>query len=201
MTPTREINGVPPAGDSTAHIIESLRPLAVPIDDLKLDAANANTHPGKNLVAIEHSLDQFGQRKPIVVRKTDMVVEAGNGTLIAARRLGWTHLAAVLVDDDPTTALRYALADNRSAELAEWDTDLLSQVLATLDGKGVDIEGLGWTTEEMAAFAKSVQYPDTEQQLFGLSYSVVVRDLDETSQAALLTRLEAEGFKCELLMS
>ena len=57
-------------------------------------------------------------------------IEAGNGTFEAAKTIGWTHLAVVWVEDDPAAARGFALADNRSAELAEWDQLRLETLLA-----------------------------------------------------------------------
>lgn len=116
----------------TAHIVESLRPLVIPIDTLSFDPANARKHNTRNLDSIMGSLSKFGQRKPIVVQRQGMVVRAGNGTLAAAKALGWTEIAAVVVDEDDITATGFAIADNRSAELAEWDDDVLGQLLAQL---------------------------------------------------------------------
>jgi DNA modification methylase len=131
------------------HIAEPLRPLAIPVTDLALDPANARLHPERNLGSIEASLRLYGQRKPIVVRREGMVVEAGNGTVEAARRLGWTHLAAVVVDDDPVTATGYAISDNRTAELAEWDDEVLARLLRDLRTEEVDLDSLGWSDTEL----------------------------------------------------
>jgi ParB-like chromosome segregation protein Spo0J len=112
-----------------AHISECLRPLAVPCDSLVLDPANARKHNLPNLEAIKGSLATYGQRKPVVARRDTRTVIAGNGTLEAARELGWTHLAVVFTDDDPVTAAGFAIADNRTAELAEWDGEALDRLL------------------------------------------------------------------------
>ncbi|MCC7063411.1 MAG: DNA modification methylase [Planctomycetes bacterium] len=114
-------------------ISEPLRSLVIPLADLNLDAANARLHPEKNLAAIRSSLAQFGQRKPIVVQKKGMIVRAGNGTVLAARALGWTEIAAVVVDDDNATAAAFAIADNRTADLAEWDDEVLATLLQSMD--------------------------------------------------------------------
>lgn len=135
--------------DSLDHITESLRPLAVPIASLTLDPANARRHPEKNLGAVEASLRLYGQRKPVVVRRQGMIVEAGNGTVEAAKRLKWTHVAAVIVDDDPITATGYSIADNRTAELAEWDDEALSKLLLELHKDEVDLDALGWSEREL----------------------------------------------------
>jgi DNA modification methylase len=115
-----------------SHIVESLRPLAVPCSELMLDPANARRHPEPNLDAIKGSLRLYGQRKPVVVNRRTGTVEAGNGTLQAAVALGWSHLAVVYVDDDPMTAAGFSIADNRTAELAEWDREALEALLQDL---------------------------------------------------------------------
>ena len=112
--------------------------------DLKLDPHNARKHDDKNLKAIAGSLEQFGQRKPIVVWGRTVV--AGNGTLVAARSLGWTEIQAVSVPDDWSAdqVKAYALADNRSAELAEWDEQVLASQLLELVQAEFDVEALGF---------------------------------------------------------
>jgi ParB-like chromosome segregation protein Spo0J len=122
-------------GDATAdlaYIAENLRPLAVPCDSIDVDPRNARKHGEENLSSIRASLRVYGQRKPIVVNRRTNTVEAGSGSLVAARELGWTHIAAVFVDDDPMTAAGFAIADNRTAELAEWDQSTLEATLREL---------------------------------------------------------------------
>jgi len=116
----------------------------VSIDDLTLDTANARKHDDKNLKAIAESLKQFGQRKPIVVWGSTVV--AGNGTLVAARSLGWTEITVAKIPDDWSSdqVTAYALADNRSAELAEWDEQVLTEQLKQLELADWDVEALGF---------------------------------------------------------
>ena len=89
------------------------------IKDLRPDPNNARQHDEKNLKAIQGSLKEFGQRKPIVINDSFVIV-AGNGTVEAAKRLGWTKIECVQVPGDWTAAQTkaFALADNRTAELA-----------------------------------------------------------------------------------
>lgn len=113
-----------------SHIAESLRPLAVPIDSLHEDPANARI--GHDVERIALSLKQYGQRKPIVVNRLQQgKIEAGNGTYRAAKQLGWSHVAVVFVDDDPATAAGYGIADNRVGELSRWDTEVLREIAQT----------------------------------------------------------------------
>jgi site-specific DNA-methyltransferase (adenine-specific) len=115
------------------------------IEDLTLDPRNARTHSQKNLDAIATSLTKFGQRKPIVIT-ADGVVLAGNGTLEAAKSLKWDYIdvSVTPADWDIDTARAYALADNRTAELAEWDEAVLAQQLLELHDANFDIEALGF---------------------------------------------------------
>jgi len=116
----------------------------VKIDELDLDPRNARKHDAKNLKAIADSLEQFGQRKPIVVWGRTVV--AGNGTMAAARSLGWKQISIVRVPDDWSAdqVKAYALADNRSAELAVWDEQVLASQLLELQEAEFDIELLGF---------------------------------------------------------
>lgn len=111
-------------------IASDLRALVRPIASLAMHARNARTHDERNLKAIADSLAKFGQQKPIVVA-SDGVVMAGNGTLQAAMRLGWSEIAVVTlaVPSDHPDARGYAVADNRSADLSTFDRDaLLSEI-------------------------------------------------------------------------
>ena len=143
-------------------ITEPLRSLAVAIDGLNFDPANARKHGDKNLDAIKSSLAKFGQRKPIVVQREGMIVRAGNGTLAAAKALGWKEIAAVILDDDNATAAQFAIADNRTAELAEWDNETLALLL----------DGWDKETQEAVGFDKD----DIEAVLSELEPDEIVED-------------------------
>jgi len=108
------------------------------IAELKNDPANARKHSPRNLKAIRDSLDVFGQQKPIVIDSRGVVI-AGNGTLEAARELGWDEIDVVITDLDPAHAQAFGIADNRTAELAEWDTDVLGKLLEGMDSDLADI--------------------------------------------------------------
>ena len=103
----------------------------VAIGSVRVDAGNVRKHGKKNLDAIKRSLEEFGQQKPIVVG-ADGVVVAGNGTLDAALALGWTHIDVVRTGLEGSARKAYAVADNRTAELAEWDDTGLAEYLAGL---------------------------------------------------------------------
>ncbi len=136
---------------SQPNIAEPLQVLAVPIDSIKPDPRNARRHSQPNLDVIKRSLQTYGQRKPIVVNKRTMTIEAGSGLWQAAKALGWQEIAAVFVDDDGETAKAFGVMDNRSAELAEWNLPNLQALISELDGVGFDTEATGFTDAELAA--------------------------------------------------
>lgn len=135
-----------------ANIHPDLLHFAVPVESLVLDPENARLHPEENLDAIARSLVEFGQDQPLVVRETDRKVIKGNGRLEAARRLGWSHLAAVVVPDSHAKAVARALADNRSGELAVWDPEILARALELVHhDQDVSTDATGFTPEAVQA--------------------------------------------------
>lgn len=122
----------------------ALKVQTVKVESLTPDPENARKHNQKNLDAIVGSLRAFGQRRPLVVHGD--VVIAGNGTLEAAKSLGWTHVSVTRTPADWTfeQARAYALADNRTAELAAWDEKILADQLVELDAVGWDLAEIGF---------------------------------------------------------
>jgi ParB/RepB/Spo0J family partition protein len=135
-----------------SHIAAPLRHLAVPVESLVPDPENSRRHPEDNIDAIMRSLAEFGQDQPLVVREEGRVIIKGNGRWEAARALGWTHVAAVLVSESEVRAAARALADNRSAELAEWDDAVLARVIERVRASDeVSTDATGFTPEDVAA--------------------------------------------------
>jgi site-specific DNA-methyltransferase (adenine-specific) len=137
----------------------------VKIDSLTFDPANVRKHDEKNLAAIKASLNRFGQQKPIVV-DANGVVRAGNGTLAAAKALGWKEIRIVRSALTGSEATAYAIADNRSAELAEWDDDALAQTLAALqieDDALAEATGFDLSEIEKLTAPKDVEEDDVPE--------------------------------------
>jgi len=126
----------------------------VDISEVLPDPANVRTHSARNLDAIKASLARFGQQKPLVVDR-DGIVRAGNGTLAAAKALGWTEVQIVRTKLTGSEAVAYAITDNRvgDAEVGSlWDSGALAETLAALR---VEDESLavatGFTADELVA--------------------------------------------------
>jgi site-specific DNA-methyltransferase (adenine-specific) len=117
------------------------------ITELSLDPSNVRKHSRRNIDAIKASLRKFGQQKPIVVDAKGIVL-AGNGTLTAAQELGWSKIDITRTELTGVEATAFAIADNRTAELAEWE-DKLVDVIKSLMVAGVDGNDIGFNQMEI----------------------------------------------------
>lgn len=179
------------------HIAEDLRSIAVRVEGLSLDKENARKHNEKNLDAIVYSLRKFGQVKPIVVDVGGRIL-AGNGTFVASQRLGWKWIAATVTKLSGPEATEFAIADNRTAELAAWETEVLTKQLAAMDS--VDAQSLGWTEgqlDRMFAEAKGSEGSNSGSKKSVLS--VVVTCETPKGQNDLFEEMKGRGFKCKLV--
>ena len=92
-----------------------------------------------NVDAIAESLQVNGQYRPVVVNVgthtgRPLEVLAGNHTLAAAKQLGWKYITATTVDVDDLAAARIVAADNRTADLGDYDDQILVELLQQLAG-------------------------------------------------------------------
>jgi len=115
-----------------------------PLARLIPHARNARTHSEDQVAQIAGSIAEFGFVNPVLVGD-DGVIVAGHGRVLAARKLGLAD-APVIVLSHLTPTLRRALmiADNRIAENAGWDDEMLGAELAWLRDKDVDLALLGF---------------------------------------------------------
>jgi len=137
---------------TTEHnVLKQLEPLLVDVSTLTLDPTNARTHNRRNLEAIQTSLETFGQHQPIVVQEEGMIVRIGNGRLEAAKGLGWTKIAAVVVKEPNVNAIARAIADNKTAELATWDFQILGDLFRGLEADSFDLATTGFADYEIGS--------------------------------------------------
>lgn len=123
-----------PAAPAIAPVPEpplppKLRAMSTALDTLTPDPKNARTHDETNMAAVRASLARFGWAGLVIARESDRVVIAGNARVAAARSMGWKHAPVLFVPFDDAASLAFAIADNRTAELAAWNRD---QLLANL---------------------------------------------------------------------
>lgn len=130
------------------NIAEDIKPLAKPLHTLNL--LDKNPRIG-NIDAVVKSYQQFGQLKPIVATPDGTVI-AGNHQLQAAHRLGWTHIAVVTADVDPTTAKAFALADNRVGDLGHYNETYLHELIQTIQQEDATLlTSTGYSSDDIAA--------------------------------------------------
>ncbi len=112
----------------------------LPIDQLVPYARNARTHSDKQVAQIARSIHRFGFINPIIVDKAGMVI-AGHGRVLAAKQLGLAVVPVIQVDHLSEAEKRaYILADNKIAENAGWDPDLLRVELEYLTQIDIDVD-------------------------------------------------------------
>lgn len=112
-------------------------------------AKNARTHDDTQVSQIAGSIAEFGFVNPILVGD-DNVIIAGHGRLMAAQQLG-LDTVPVIVLNHLTEAQRRALviADNKIAENAGWNDELLKLELEELGDLGFDLDVIGFSDEEL----------------------------------------------------
>jgi len=131
---------------------DCFRAMLMPLSALHEDPRNARRHSERNIEVIRASMASWGQDQPVVALANGRVI-IGNGRLRAARLLGWTHLAVVRTMLDERAAILRALADNKSAELASWDFDVLRSDFEEVDGGDLNVDLSGFDSEEIESIA------------------------------------------------
>lgn len=135
----------------TLAIIRDLRIEMAPVKSLQPYDKNARTHSKKQIEQIANSILKFGWTNPILIDGQGGLI-AGHGRLEAALKLGIKSVPVVRISDlSEAQKQAYILADNRLAENAGWDDDLLKVELAALDHLDLDfeLEDLGFETGEL----------------------------------------------------
>lgn len=112
----------------------------LPIKALKPYEKNTRKHQKKDVDNIAKSIEKFGMNDPIGIWKDNIIVE-GHGRLLACKQLGMTQVPCVRLDHLTDEQRReYAIAHNATAELSEWDLDILPDELAELDLSDFDFD-------------------------------------------------------------
>lgn len=114
------------------NIVPDLRHLAVSTAQLNFDPKPHRFHPDAEIEDLKASLTRYGQDQPLIVQRQGMVTRVGNGRLKAARALGWTHVAAIVLDREEAEMIARGIADNRIADKSKTDLDVVAELLADL---------------------------------------------------------------------
>ena len=165
----------------------------ISIDSLEYDPFNVREHDERNVDAIKASLARFGQQKPIVVKKDGTVI-AGNGTLGAMRMLGYKEVVVAETELEGEEAVAFAIADNRTAELADWDNQALAQALdqlgdELLPASGFDENELSLLMKELGADWEGAEVGDEAVGLDNVKTTISI-ECKESERNSLMALLE-----------
>ena len=191
----------PKAPKTVPKSVPEMKIERVLVSSLHLDPANARRHPKRNIAEIKAALTKFGQQKPIVVSPSGVVI-AGNGTLAAAREMGWEHINIVRSELVGSDATAYGIVDNKTGESSEWDDEVLAKQVESLIEEGMTADDLAFDDKELE---KLIGKPDEEGadetgQLRD-RFEVLVVCSSEQQQGEVLARLTREGLTCRSLIS
>lgn len=121
------------------------------ISDLKANSHNARTHSKRQIKQIAASIKQFGFLNPVIIDKSGVII-AGHGRVEAAKLCGFEMVPTILIEHlTPNQIRAYILADNRLAELAGWDQEILAiefEYLCAL-GDVLDVTVTGYEVPEI----------------------------------------------------
>lgn len=110
---------------------------------------NARTHSHDQVAQIAASIAEFGFTNPILIDGEDVII-AGHGRLMAAKSLGLSEVPVIVLDHLSEAQRRaLVLADNRIAENAGWDQELLRAELEALRDDDFDLDLIGFNDEEL----------------------------------------------------
>ncbi|HEX6992166.1 MAG TPA: ParB N-terminal domain-containing protein, partial [Gemmatimonadales bacterium] len=125
------------------------------IDRLVPHAKNARTHSEAQVAQIAAAIREWGWTNPILVDEAGGII-AGHGRVLAARQLGILEVPVMVATGWSEAQKRaYVLADNKLAENAGWDRNLLRLELADLGELGFDLPLIGFSDLELQALSAS----------------------------------------------
>jgi len=130
-----------------------------PVEKLIPYARNARTHSDEQVAQIAASIAEFGFVNPVLAG-ADGIVIAGHARLLAARKLRMTEVPVIVLDHLTETQRRaLVLADNRLAENAGWDAEMLRVELESLRDDDFNLDLLGFADDEIEALLADPDEP------------------------------------------
>jgi len=146
----------------------------VDIATIKKYEKNAKTHPKKQVELLAQNIERFGFTTPCLIDKDNNLI-AGHGRLDAVVSIGWTTVPCVRLEglsEQEVKALR--LADNKLAEMSEWDIGLATDELKELDDDLLELTGFDkdLTLEPEEADDEVPDVPEEPQSKLGDLYEL-----------------------------
>ena len=120
----------------------------VPVDEITPYENNPRINEGA-VEQLAKIIKQLGFRNPAVLNRDKVIIE-GHTRLLAVKKLGWKTMPCIIATDlTPEQEQALRIADNKIAEIAEWDDDKLKVELAALQEAGFDLSLLAFGDDEL----------------------------------------------------
>ena len=141
----------------------------VPLSKLVPYINNARTHSPEQVTKLRSSLREFGFVNPVIIDR-DYGIIAGHGRVMAAKEEGIEEVPCVFVDYLTEAQKKaYIIADNRFAQDAGWDEELLRIEIEALQGMDFDVGLTGFNDDEIADLFDANGKSEAEDDDFDLS--------------------------------
>ena len=150
-----------------------------PTSVLSFNRRNARTHSKKQVRQIAASIEEFGFVNPVLIDEANLVI-AGHGRLAAARLLKLETVPAIRLSHLSETQKRaLAIADNKLAENAEWDQELLARELECLSEIEVDfdVEITGFEAAEIDLLIEGLEHAESDPKADAIPESPGTEDV------------------------
>lgn len=161
------------------------------INSLKPYEQNARKHQDKDLSTIKASIKEFGMSDPIGIWSDKNVIVEGHGRFMACKDLGIKTVPIIRLDHlSDTQRKAYALAHNKTAEMSEWDLDILDFELNALDFD-IDMEQFGFDlSDEIEKERKPVEVSN--------EYVITIDCTSEEDMETKYNQILELGIECRL---
>lgn len=142
-----------------------MKNITKPLSELTPDPRNARKHPPEQIARLAGSIKEFGFLAPILINAKGTII-AGHGRVEAARKAGLEEVPCLQVEHLTETQQRaYVLADNKLAQMAEWDDEMLALELKSLVDAGFDIDLTGFMDHELGDLLEADQIVDEADEI------------------------------------
>ena len=175
----------------------SIAPRTLIAEHVEIDTLRPHPSNPRNgdVDVIAESLRVNGQYRPIVIAR-DGTILAGNPAYVAAMQIGWDVISVVRLDISPDSddAIRIMLADNRTADLGNYDNGILAQLLTHMAAND-SLLGTGYDSDSLADLLNSIDAPLNELPDHVGEPTLVVTCADEAEQERLMGEFLDRGLR------
>lgn len=165
----------------------------LPIKELKPYERNQRKHADYDISQIMVSIQKYGFNDPIACWSDKNIIVEGHGRVLAAKKLHMKEVPVIRLDHlTDEQRKEYAIIHNKTAELSEWDFDLLAEDIPTLDFSDFDID---WGLPEEQEKKQKEERKDVN---YNESISVVIECANDEEAEETFTKLTEMGYSCKI---